>query len=478
MKRLCNRKLWQQVRTSRYARRVGELPDTRGVDTARGSPARHLSMAASHPAKLARGLSLAALVTVSAVAAEEKALEPYIVNGVNTQQHPSTAALLYNSGGDAAYPTQICTATLIGCETILTAGHCVDSGAAQNYSVYFQHAGVFDVSSITLHPDYMLPFADVAVLKLASPVTGITPSPVNQIDPVPFIPYPGEIVGFGLTTFPGGDNGIKRYGTVSTEDCAARSITVTADFETPDLGGATSVAFPDYVDADTSVRFTAVADHVSDEVIGLVTNQATTACVDPADTNQKLGTGIDSSPGSMGFSGFAIRADFPGPLPRGATISAQFQTIAGVPLRVRVFDEAGNEVGATQAVAGPASGTCGNPGDARARTTVMATALAPASYAILDLAQFTSAYVFVIDDFSLSINFNNTDHICWRYEDPVGLPGQDSDTCKGDSGGPLFMDFGAGDAVAGVTSLGFGPGALCMPGGMSIDTNVFAYRCS
>jgi hypothetical protein len=53
----------------------------------------------------------------------------------------------------------------------------------------------------------------------------------------------------------------------------------------------------------------------------------------------------------------------------------------------------------------------------------------------------------------------------------VGLPGEDSNTCNGDSGGPLFVDFGAGEVVAGVTS--GGNNADCLASDDSFDTNVF-----
>ncbi len=32
----------------------------------------------------------------------------------------------------------------------------------------------------------------------------------------------------------------------------------------------------------------------------------------------------------------------------------------------------------------------------------------------------------------------NNELVCWHFWNPVGSPGGDSDTCHGDSGGPLF----------------------------------------
>lgn len=65
-------------------------------------------------------------------------------------------------------------------------------------------------------------------------------------------------------------------------------------------------------------------------------------------------------------------------------------------------------------------------------------------------------------------------HVCWLYDKPLGLPGDNSNTCSGDSGGPLFVDFGGGDVVAGVTSGGFS--ASCLPSDLSFDTDVYVNR--
>ncbi len=68
----------------------------------------------------------------------------------------------------------------------------------------------------------------------------------------------------------------------------------------------------------------------------------------------------------------------------------------------------------------------------------------------------------------------NTELVCWSFSSPVGPPGEDSNTCNGDSGGPLFLDLGSGTAVAGVTS--GGTSGSCDAGDHSYDANVFTYR--
>ncbi len=241
---------------------------------------------------------------VAAPAPVQAQVSPRIVNGLNTHAYPSAGALLYSQGGaiNTNNAGSWCSGTLIGCQTFLTAAHCVeDDGNPANYWVYFQHAGIFAVDTIEPHPSYLsstFPIADVAVVKLSSPVTGISPKPLNLSDNPANVGFglTGTIVGFGQTSGSGGDYGIKRAGSVETADC-------------------------------------------------------------------------------------------PGSVPSGAT---------------------------------------------------------------------------------------NTELVCWRFTNPVGPPGDDSNTCNGDSGGPLFLDIGAGDSVAGITS--GGTNGSCLATDNSYDANVYTYR--
>jgi hypothetical protein len=59
--------------------------------------------------------------------------------------------------------------------------------------------------------------------------------------------------------------------------------------------------------------------------------------------------------------------------------------------------------------------------------------------------------------------------VCWDFTAPVGPPGTDSNTCNGDSGGPLFVDAG-GRVLAGITS--GGSSGTCLPTDESYDTSV------
>ncbi|MEA2693016.1 MAG: hypothetical protein QOJ16_2403 [Acidobacteriota bacterium] len=64
-------------------------------------------------------------------------------------------------------------------------------------------------------------------------------------------------------------------------------------------------------------------------------------------------------------------------------------------------------------------------------------------------------------------------NLCWIYQNPLGAPGSNSDTCGGDSGGPLFVDLGLGPVLAGSTS---GGDSDCVPTDNSFDADVFVDR--
>ncbi len=65
-------------------------------------------------------------------------------------------------------------------------------------------------------------------------------------------------------------------------------------------------------------------------------------------------------------------------------------------------------------------------------------------------------------------------NVCWSFREPQGPPGSNSDTCEGDSGGPLLLSLPAGDVVAGVTS--GGSSFSCLPPDDSFDTDVFFHQ--
>jgi hypothetical protein len=144
-------------------------------------------------------------------------LKPRIINGVPTSDFPSVGALLH--GGDPATAEPNCTGTMIGCETMLTAAHCVDFGPGDQFTVFLPHAGFFSVASVAINPDAGGPDtyrSDLAVLKLGAPVSGIRPSRLNTLGAVPDGTR-GTIVGHGLVL--ASELGPKNQGQVTTAPC-------------------------------------------------------------------------------------------------------------------------------------------------------------------------------------------------------------------------------------------------------------------
>ena len=188
---------------------------------------------------------LAALPAPSAANVEggknAEAPQRQIVNGLPTAElFHATGALLWSGSGTESTAITGCTGTLIGCRTFLTAAHCFSDDFGPDldpthYFVFLQNAGVFAVESIALSPDYATVvdgqivseggdgLADIAVAKLAEPVTGISPKPLLTTDPFSLFEtdgtYPGTITGFGVTGGDGEGLGIKRWGRVVAEAC-------------------------------------------------------------------------------------------------------------------------------------------------------------------------------------------------------------------------------------------------------------------
>ncbi len=153
-----------------------------------------------------------------------EARPPRIVQGTLTSDYPSTGALLVVSGDSGI----TCSGVMIGCETFLTAAHCVcpagkapcqgdDAPDPFDVTVYLDNAGFFPADVVIVHPDYDFPVADLAVVKLLFAPTSIPPSKLANVS-VP-LGTPGTIVGFGTSGGNDDSTGLKRYGTVVTAGC-------------------------------------------------------------------------------------------------------------------------------------------------------------------------------------------------------------------------------------------------------------------
>jgi len=179
---------------------------------------------------------------------------------------------------------------------------------------------------------------------------------------------------------------------------------VTIDFETPNLGESESLVIDPYV--ASGVTFTAIPHGgFTDPLVGLVKNQATSACVPVVgeEENQKLGTGRYAVSGSTGFSGFAIKATFGtavGPL---VSITVDVQSGAeGQKAGLLLYNAAGVQIGYAESLI-PAQGLCaGSTGNDRGTVTLTASSSTdPVAYAVIDMVPSTGNHVFVIDNFKI-----------------------------------------------------------------------------
>jgi hypothetical protein len=180
--------------------------------------------------------SIPLLLGVYAFAATASAQVPRIVNGTPTERYPTAGALLFFADPAKSEIVSLCSATLIGCRTAVTAAHCVCAGDAFDAQgcfdfgledpratlLFLPQAGLLAVESMTIHPEFS--FAergDIAVIKLADTATAVAPSPINTSAKLP-PGTRGTLVGYGRTG--GGrrvddDSGIKREGPVTTSVC-------------------------------------------------------------------------------------------------------------------------------------------------------------------------------------------------------------------------------------------------------------------
>ncbi|MCA9668949.1 MAG: trypsin-like serine protease [Myxococcales bacterium] len=124
-----------------------------------------------------------------------------LVNGSTYGGHPAVGLLLVGNA--------LCTATLVGRRTVVTAAHCV-----KNASMEFRAGGTkFAVASYTAHPGYD-PNAeevrdDVAIVRLTS-APSIQPASLSSR--APYVGLQTTLIGYGRTAADADDAGTKRIG--------------------------------------------------------------------------------------------------------------------------------------------------------------------------------------------------------------------------------------------------------------------------
>lgn len=218
---------------------------------------------------------------------------------------------------------------------------------------------------------------------------------------------------------------------------ATRPSSGVVTFETPQITGQRLTISP-YQDPATGIVFSGVPYLGFQAEVGLVRDNATSACVPTSTSNQLLGSAPLGSD-AAGLSYLPIRADFNPPLAPPCTASVLFQMGAGGQARLRLFDEQGNEVGAATGIAQPGQEPCFPGWGSAAVVTLTATSAGPVSYAVMD--EIVPTYVWVIDDFAysetrLSIaldidpnTLNLSSHARWitAYLEPDGFQAADID---------------------------------------------------
>jgi len=141
-----------------------------------------------------------------------------IYNGQPTGDFPAVAGLVVFRGDGAI---GLCSATLIADGVLITAAHCVSSNPSRIVAAFFPDGTTeadYEVAAYAVHPQFdidTLARADVALVALAQPVSGV--APIGLARRKPRARTPGTIVGYGRDE--NGTTGAKQMGTIRLKAC-------------------------------------------------------------------------------------------------------------------------------------------------------------------------------------------------------------------------------------------------------------------
>lgn len=204
-------------------KRLFNLRSLFGIQSSRRQPAAKHSGPESLEVRTL--MSINSLVVSQNLTADAPGATTRIINGTVTNQYASVgkvgdASDFYGSG------------TLIAPQYVLTAGHCAE-GVADTAGRFMINGVTYRTTKVYMHPNYNInqlgndAANDIAIFKLETPVTGVTPSPIYRSSP-----SVGQLLtlvgyGYGGTGTSGSDGiyGTKRVGTTPIDSVTPRLIT-------------------------------------------------------------------------------------------------------------------------------------------------------------------------------------------------------------------------------------------------------------
>ncbi len=162
---------------------------------------------------LACGLLATGCVADVSDGQEVESAEQSVINGTTTSGYPAVVMLRSRSAG-------FCTGTLISPSVVLTAAHCIDGGAPAFVGFGVNGSqNLVSVSRAVQHPRWnrnnLSAGNDIAVLVLASQVSGVTPIPVSQNVREAVGGDRATVVGYGNNSTRGTGFGTKREAPVN-----------------------------------------------------------------------------------------------------------------------------------------------------------------------------------------------------------------------------------------------------------------------